>query len=260
MICLFGPPTDRRDHIARALGGDVLLTDKVNEIVHDANDITICVQARDIIPNPRPRHVFVLHDSLLPAFRGCATLAWQILEGREEFGVTLIEAADCVDAGPIIASAKISADKTPANNYDRIYDRLTPLYVDLVVQNADSLVLGTYKATPQDKTAASYGSRRTPADSVIDPSRMDQRTAVRTIRASSARFGFPALLAKLPQCGAFGGREIVGYKDDTATPLLHGHPATHRRTSDDGAVFIFADGVCRELYFAPATACTKVRP
>lgn len=43
----------------------------------------------------------VVHESDLPKGKGWSPLTWQVLEGKKEITVSLIEAADRIDAGPI---------------------------------------------------------------------------------------------------------------------------------------------------------------
>ena len=49
----------------------------------------------------RHKNNLVVHASDLPKGRGWSPLTWQILEGESRIPVTLIEAADAVDSGPI---------------------------------------------------------------------------------------------------------------------------------------------------------------
>lgn len=52
----------------------------------------------------RHAHNLVVHESALPLGRGWSPLTWQILEGKNEIPVTLLEAADGVDSGVIYAT------------------------------------------------------------------------------------------------------------------------------------------------------------
>ena len=48
-------------------------------------------------------HTLVVHESDLPQGKGWSPLTWQILEGKSHIPVTLFEAAERVDSGPIYA-------------------------------------------------------------------------------------------------------------------------------------------------------------
>lgn len=249
MIWIFGPDTDRSRAIERALGARGLTTQRTEDTTtatkaEACGDIVLCVQARKIIPNPPPRRVFVLHDSLLPKYRGCAPLAWQILNGEKEFGVSLIEAVAAVDAGPVIERISVTL-KDPT--YDEAYDALTPIYTRLVSHHVQDLVAGTYFSQPQPVKGVSYGCRRRPSDSVIFPDTDTSDEAVNIWRASSRRFGFPCMLGA---CGPYDDlslRYVVGA--DREGPTLFGEPSVHRRLTKDSAVFVFKDRRSVTLHF-----------
>lgn len=52
-------------------------------------------------------HNLVVHESALPAGRGWSPLTWQVLEGKREIPITLFEARESVDSGPIYAQSVI---------------------------------------------------------------------------------------------------------------------------------------------------------
>ena len=76
--------------ISRLTGGDFLF-------------LVSCTQFIDAAVRARYRHVLVLHESDLPEGRGWSPVAHQILEGKSEITVSLIEAVDEIDAGDIWA-------------------------------------------------------------------------------------------------------------------------------------------------------------
>ena len=60
----------------------------------------------------RHRHNLVVHESRLPQGKGFAPLAWQVLEGARSIPVTLFEAVDEPDAGPVYLRDAIALDGT----------------------------------------------------------------------------------------------------------------------------------------------------
>jgi len=52
-------------------------------------------------------HTLVVHASDLPAGKGWSPLTWQILEGKDQIALSLFEADDSVDNGPIYAQRHI---------------------------------------------------------------------------------------------------------------------------------------------------------
>lgn len=64
------------------------------------------VNWRQFIPKENfsipPRGIFVIHDSLLPKYRGFAPLNWAIINGEKNTGATLFRIAEGIDSGDII--------------------------------------------------------------------------------------------------------------------------------------------------------------
>jgi methionyl-tRNA formyltransferase len=71
-----------------------------------------------------------LHFSLLPRHRGAAPIAWAILSGDAEAGVTLHHMAPAVDAGDVVAqrALPIGAAETARELYDRISEAAAELF------------------------------------------------------------------------------------------------------------------------------------
>lgn len=67
---------------------------------HAAADLVIAAKCHHILKVPCP--LWVIHDSLLPRWRGFAPVAHGLLAGDSTFGCTLFEATSKVDAGPIL--------------------------------------------------------------------------------------------------------------------------------------------------------------
>lgn len=83
-------------------GHRVALVHKIAEA--PAADIAVYLNCERIIPaheRARFRNNVVVHASALPEGRGWSPLTWSILAGAERVMLTLFEAADEVDAGPI---------------------------------------------------------------------------------------------------------------------------------------------------------------
>ena len=72
----------------------------------------VCVGWRKLLK--REQNVFVVHDSLLPKFRGWNPLVTAIEFGFEESGLTLFQASSEVDAGPIIAQKAFAFPPDPS--------------------------------------------------------------------------------------------------------------------------------------------------
>ncbi len=125
---------------------------------------------RVVKPELLRRHVhnLVVHESALPHGRGWSPLTWQILEGASSIPVTLLEAADGVDAGPVYASRQLSFHGGELVNELRSAQAEATL--ELCREFVADYPSGVAAATAQ-QGEASYYPRRRPADSRLDPQR-----------------------------------------------------------------------------------------
>jgi methionyl-tRNA formyltransferase len=111
------------------------------------------------------------HPSVLPAYRGGAALAWQIILGATESGVSVFRVEGGVDAGPIAVQKRgvtISSTDTTASLY---FDKLYPLGVEAMVEAVSRVADGTVKFSAQSEDGASSQGLVTDAVARIDWSR-----------------------------------------------------------------------------------------
>ncbi len=106
------------------------------------------------------------HGSLLPKYRGRTPHVWAIINGETEAGVTAHIINTQCDDGDIVEQIKvpISDNDTGASVLSK-YNDLYPSMVDEVVRRIEDMSIQT---TPQDKTKATYFSKRTPVDGLIN--------------------------------------------------------------------------------------------
>jgi UDP-2,4-diacetamido-2,4,6-trideoxy-beta-L-altropyranose hydrolase len=128
----------------------------------------------------RFRNNLVVHASDLPKGRGWSPLTWQVLEGCSEIPVTLFEAADSVDSGPVYGQERISLDGSELISELRAHvakatTALCSAFVDSYPNVAETGV-------PQAGQPTFYRRRR-PVDSRIDIDRplRDQFNLLRTV-------------------------------------------------------------------------------
>src|SRR5579872_4041210 len=95
----------------------------------------------------------IIHDSLLPAYRGFAPMNWAIINGETKTGVTLFYISEGVDSGDIIdqAATDISLDDT-AKTVD---EKIIQLYEQIIIKNLPLFKSNQIKSTPQDESKAS---------------------------------------------------------------------------------------------------------
>ena len=109
------------------------------------------------------RHNIVVHASDLPQGKGFAPLQWQILEGRNEIILTLLEAAASVDAGPYYFKSTLRFDGTEL--YDELRSKLGSKIIEMCLEfvaNLDSL------APTAQQGEGSFYRKRTEEDDELD--------------------------------------------------------------------------------------------
>lgn len=138
-------------------------------------------------------NTIVLHDSLLPSYRGFAPLVNALINGEPETGVTAFRAADEYDTGPVLAQRKMMIAH-PMRIEDAI-NAISELYVGVMDVLLKDLEKGGEPAgVQQDESAATYSLWRDEADYFINWEE-DSDRILRTIYALSFPYrGARALL------------------------------------------------------------------
>ncbi len=133
-------------------------------------DIAFAVGWRYLIDEPAysiPKHgTLILHDSLLPKYRGFAPMNWAIINGETQTGVTLFYIDQGMDSGPIVDQEAI--DITLDDTAKTVDERLITLYERILIKNLPALAAGKVKSVAQDETKATYTCKRTPEDGLIN--------------------------------------------------------------------------------------------
>ena len=133
-------------------------------------DVLFAVGWRYLIPpavyESTARASVVLHNSLLPKYRGFAPSNWAIINGETQTGATMFLMAEKVDSGPIID--QVAFPIGPDDTVREVEANVTDSYLLLLESNIDSLLTGDFTATPQDERQATLTTKRLPADGEID--------------------------------------------------------------------------------------------
>lgn len=138
---------------------------KYNEVC-DANEYAVAVGWRWMISAPASR-LIVLHDSLLPKYRGFAPLVNCLINGESVVGVSALFGAKEYDRGNIITQKSLSI-KYPIKIQDAIL-KISTLYAELVEEIIDGISRGgDLSGLPQNETLASYSLWRDGEDYFID--------------------------------------------------------------------------------------------
>lgn len=89
-------------------------------------DLAVVVAYGKILPPALlsiPRFGFInVHASLLPKYRGAAPIQWALLNGENETGVTIFRIVEQLDAGPVMAQAKIRIDES--DDVEKLTDKI----------------------------------------------------------------------------------------------------------------------------------------
>ena len=107
----------------------------------------------------------VIHASDLPEGRGWSPHIWQVLEGKKDIVVSLLEVAEEVDSGRIWKKLEFSLGGHELSHEidQKLFDTELQL-LDFAVSE-----YGTIVPVEQDSNAATYYRKRTPAHSVVAP-------------------------------------------------------------------------------------------
>jgi methionyl-tRNA formyltransferase len=160
---------------ARFRRGGVAIPELLDEYRNLDAELNVMPFTTVILPSEivdHPTHgSLCFHPSLLPAFRGGAALAWQIILGAKESGVTVFRADDGIDEGPIAVQKRgvtITRSDTTASLY---FDKLYPLGVEAMIEAVNAVANGTARFTPQAESGASFHGLVTDDIARIDWSR-----------------------------------------------------------------------------------------
>ncbi len=157
------------EQISWAAGDDA----PIEEIVASFDkkvDVIFCTGWRRLLPKSileGPHEgCLVAHDSLLPAFRGRATLNWQIILGQSESGLTLFRADEKVDHGLIFAQEKIEIG--PNESIVEASEKINALIGPLYARWIEAKISGQLLYFEQKHEKATYTCTRSAKDSLID--------------------------------------------------------------------------------------------
>lgn len=182
---------------------------------------SLAISWRWLIPTENTE-LIVLHDSLLPKYRGFAPLVNQLINGEKTIGLTAIKASDQYDRGPIIMQQSV-AIQYPIKINDAI-EVISDLYSSITadifrtVANESKLVF-----IPQDESQATYSLWRDEDDYRIDWTQ-DSSCIIRFIHA----VGYPYLGAST----LFEDKKIRVYDVEL-------HPDVHIVNRDSGKIIFF---------------------
>ena len=167
---------------------------------------------------------FNLHASLLPKYRGAAPIQWAVINGERETGVTTFFLDRTVDTGNIILQQRLAIGEN--ETVGELYERLSHLGMETVIDTVRMIADGSVKAQPQDGTLAS------PAPKIF-------KENCRIDWTKSARDVHNFIRGVSPRPGAFtmaGGGQYKMYRTLVTNESSTGNEGTIR--IDGGQLFV----------------------
>ncbi len=146
----------RRDGVEelKSLGADIMVSCAYGQIL-----------SKEII-DIAPHGIINVHGSLLPKYRGAAPIQQSVIYGETETGITIMQTDVGIDSGDIL-----SVVKTPIGEKEtagELFDRLSVLGADLLLETLDKIEKGTITPIKQDDSKATHVSMIKKQDAIID--------------------------------------------------------------------------------------------
>jgi methionyl-tRNA formyltransferase len=108
---------------------------------------------KDVLDLPRYGCINV-HASLLPRWRGAAPINAAILAGDEETGVTIMVMDVGLDTGPMLSKKSIRL--TPEDTAGSVFDKLSTLGADLLIETLPDYLSGKLQPIHQPEAGMTY--------------------------------------------------------------------------------------------------------
>ena len=143
-IDVYQPQRIRRDGVEdlRALAPDLCVTAAFGQIL-----------SQEVLDIPPLGNINV-HASLLPRHRGSAPIAWAIMQGDAEAGVTTMMMDKGIDTGDMLLKA--ATPILPGETCGELTVRLSELGAALLLDTVRALEAGTLVRTPQNEAEMTY--------------------------------------------------------------------------------------------------------
>lgn len=155
-IAVYQPEKIRRDSVAdlKALAPDLCVTAAFGQIL-----------SQELLDIP-PLGTINVHASLLPKHRGSAPIAWAMLQGDRQTGVTTMMTSRGIDDGDMLLQARTDID--PTETCGELTIRLSELGASLLLETLHRLENGTLPREKQDENRMTYDPKLEKAMGVID--------------------------------------------------------------------------------------------
>ncbi len=113
-----------------------------------------------------PHGIINIHGSLLPDLRGAAPIQYAVLLGYKTTGVTILQTVRKVDAGDMIV--KKSLDVLPYETNGELFERISQLGAEAIIEALDLIESGKATFMPQDESLVTFSGKITAEMERID--------------------------------------------------------------------------------------------
>lgn len=169
-------------------------SEEMKEILEIEIDLIITAAYGQFLPeallnHPKFRSINV-HASLLPKYRGGAPIHYALLNGDSETGVTIMYMEKKMDAGDMLAQASIPIEAD--DDTGSLFEKLSYLGRDLLVDTLPELFAGEIKAVPQDESQVTYSPNISRDEEEINWSKSAQSIAnlIRALRPAPGAYTY----------------------------------------------------------------------
>jgi methionyl-tRNA formyltransferase len=160
--------------VATEHGVPVLQPDRLRDpgwperLAEHAADVAVVVAFGQLLPravlDTPARGSINVHASLLPRYRGAAPIAWAIIRGERETGITTFQMDPGMDTGPMLLQRATPIG--PEETAGELAGRLAVLGADVLIETLDRL--GALTSHAQDSGAATLAPRLRKEDGILD--------------------------------------------------------------------------------------------
>lgn len=145
-------------------------SEEMEKVIALAPDVIVTAAFGQFLPErllqaPKMGAVNV-HASLLPKYRGGAPVHYAIINGEKEAGVTIMEMIKKMDAGGIYSQRSIPI--TSKDDVGTMFDKLSLVGKELLLDTLPDILSGELKPTPQDEEQVTFSPNITREQEQID--------------------------------------------------------------------------------------------
>jgi methionyl-tRNA formyltransferase len=177
-------------------------------------DLLIVVAFGQIIPGTVLRSAewggINIHASLLPHYRGSAPIQWAVINNEKTTGLTTMFMDEGLDTGPILMQQEIAI--LEGETAGMLHDRLSSLAPGLLLRTLEGLANGSITERKQDHSLATYATKLTKEQGLINWSWPDERIygLIRGLDPWPGAFTYHnEKMLKLFGCSLAGDRQTV---------------------------------------------------